>query len=62
MPAQGGRPIAKHRFSGLRNALGISGANQSGNPSQGLTGSSGQLDDENILESLTPDELVLTKV
>ncbi len=62
MPVQGGRPTVKTRFSGLRNVLsGISGINQSGSSSSVPTGPV-QAEDDEIIERLTPDELVLTKV
>jgi len=63
MPAQGGRPTVKARFSGIKNVFGgLSGlSNQPANSSGAINHPANDETDE-VVERLTCEELVLTKV
>ena len=63
MPLQGGRPTVRTRFSGIKNVFGglAGNASQSSNTSAAVN-PSGIDETDDIMERLTNEELVLTKV
>ena len=63
MPAQGGRPTVKARFSGIKNVFGgLSGLSNQPANSSGAINHPGNDETDEVVERLTCEELVLTKV